>query len=269
MRFLRTLTLATLALAFTGTVAVVISATTDLNAAASFAMAIGADMAMASLGSLAGFSGIGGIIGAVVQNPIIGQARNSFATGVFSNWKGLKVMRSKAISVANPRTPAQQAVRRKMALLASAFRNSLPGLRIGFVRFQQGTTAWATFLQRNYAAMQDNGTIATIPTLGLEVSAGTLIGFDTPEVTVLNATDLQLNWVPNAGQVGANADDIACMVIVNSNTGATESVISNRARADGSCTFVFTSGISVSPTTRYVFFKTAAGDDVSDSQIAA
>jgi hypothetical protein len=43
----------------------------------------------------------------VVQNPVIGRSKQKFANVVLSTWYGRNVMRSKALTVRNPRSPKQ------------------------------------------------------------------------------------------------------------------------------------------------------------------
>jgi len=204
-----------------------------------------------------------------VQNPIIGQAQNQAGGMIFSTWKQLKVMRSKPLSVANPQTPAQQAVRRRMALLASLMRELLQGLRLGFVRYQNGTTQWAQFLKENYAtATTDNGTIAAITVNALKFAKGTLLGL--PDLTIGNVTgqNVQVTWRDNSGQPGANASDKIALIAVNANGSAVSLQITSTIRTAESATITCGDDITAATAKIYAFAYNAAGDDVSDSQLA-
>lgn len=205
-----------------------------------------------------------------VQNPIIGQAINQAGGMVFSVWKQLKVMRSKPLSVANPKTPAQEAVRRRMALLASLMREVLQGIRVGFVRYQNGTTQWAQFLKENYATgTTDNGTSASLITTGLQFAKGTLLPVPDLEIGTVSGQDIPLTWTDNGGQTGANADDQLHAVLVNANGSAVAYVPSNKVRTDGSATITAPVGITAATAKVICFFSTVASDDVSNSQYAA
>lgn len=205
-----------------------------------------------------------------VQNPIIGQAINQAGGMIFSVWKQLKVMRSKPLSVANPRTPAQEAVRRRMALLASLMREVLQGIRIGFVRFQNGTTQWAQFLKENYASgTSDNGTTASLITTALTFAKGTLLPVTDLEIGTVSGQSIPLSWTDNSGQPGANASDELHVVLVNAAGDAVAYINTARSRSDEGGTLTAPADITAATAKVICFFATAAGDDVSDSQYAA
>lgn len=202
-----------------------------------------------------------------VQNPIIGQAVNQAGGMIFSVWKQLKVMRSKPLSVANPQTPAQQAVRRRMALLASVMRELLSAIRVGYTRFQNGTTQWAQFLKENYATgTSDNGTTASLITTDLQFSKGTLLGMVDGIIVSASSGEIDIEWTDNSGQQGANASDRLHVILINANGSAVASVVTGSTRSTESATFTTPSDIVEATAKVIVFFANAAGDDVSDSQ---
>lgn len=204
-----------------------------------------------------------------VQNPIIGQAQNQAGGMIFSTWKQLKVMRSKPLSVANPQTPAQQAVRRRMALLASLMRELLQTIRTGYVRFQSGTTQWAQFLKENYATgTSDNGTTAAITVGALKFAKGTLLGI--PDVAVSDVTGqvITLQWSDNSGQPGAGATDELNVVLVDADGLAVASVANSAIRDTEEVAITAPDDITAATCKVYVFLVNPAGDDVSDSQLA-
>jgi hypothetical protein len=205
-----------------------------------------------------------------VQNPIIGQAVNTAGGMIFSNWKTLKVMRSKPLAVANPKTPAQQANRRRMALLASRMRELLQTIRLGYVRYQNGTTQWAQFIKANYATgTSDNGTIASLVTSALRFAQGSLL----PVMGLVNAgiigQDITVDWTDNSGQPGANATDKLHVVLVNADGSAVAAINTGVTRATEIATITAPDDITAATAVVYAFFANVAGDDVSDSQIAA
>lgn len=205
-----------------------------------------------------------------IQNPIIGQAINQAGGMIFSVWKQLKVMRSKPLSVANPRTPAQEAVRRRMALLASLMREVLQGIRVGFVRFQNGTTQWAQFLKENYATgTSDNGTTASLITTALKFAKGTLLPVADFEIGTVSGQTIPLSWTDNSGQPGANSDDRLHVVLVNAAGDAVAYIFADVKRVDGAASITAPADITAATAKVIGFFATVAADDVSDSQYAA
>lgn len=205
-----------------------------------------------------------------VQNPIIGQAINQAGGMIFSVWKQLKVMRSRPLKVANPRTPAQEAVRRRMALLASLMREALQGIRIGFVRYQNGTTQWAQFLKENYATgTSDNGTTASLITTALTFAKGTLLQVPNLEIDSVTGQNIALAWTDNSGQPGANGNDELHVVLVNATGDAVAYEYNGTKRSDGHATVTAPADITAATAKVIAFFATPAADDVSDSQYAA
>lgn len=204
-----------------------------------------------------------------VQNPIIGQAINQAGGMIFSVWKQLKVMRSKPLSVANPRTPAQEAVRRRMALLASMMRELLQTIRVGFVRYQNGTTQWAQFLKENYASgTSDNGTSASLVTTALHFAKGTLLQVPNLRIDDVTGQDIAVTWDDNSGQPGANASDKLCVILVNANGSAVYADLTDTLRSAMNDTITAPAEITAATTKVICFFRNTAGDDVSDSQYA-
>lgn len=205
-----------------------------------------------------------------VQNPIIGQAINQAGGMIFSVWKQLKVMRSKPLSVANPKTPAQEAVRRRMALLASLCREALQGIRLGFVRYQNGTTQWAQFLKENFATgTSDNGTTASLIPSALTFAKGTLLQVQEFEISGVSGQDITVVWSDNTGQPGAAGNDMLHVVLVNDDGAAVAYVNTGVQRSATVAVIPAPADITAATAKVIGFFVNAAADDVSDSQYAA
>jgi len=86
---------------------------------------------------------------AVVQNPVIGQARNSAGGMIFQNWRGKKVMRARPITVSNPNTPAQQTQRNLMKTISLLGRQIISFIRLSFAEVAIGVTEYNVFVSRN------------------------------------------------------------------------------------------------------------------------
>jgi hypothetical protein len=154
-----------------------------------------------------------------------------------------------------------------MSLLASLMRTVLNEIRVGFVRFQSGTTQWAQFLKANYATgTSDNGTTASLITTALKFAQGTLLpveGF-THETPV--GQDIDINWIDNSGATGANASDVLHVLFVNADGSDVAGITTSLTRADEAGTVTAPAGINASTCKVVAFFAHVAGDDVSDSQ---
>ncbi len=68
----------------------------------------------------------------IVSNPLIGASRKSMGNATFSNWKGIYVLKTKPISVANPNSQAQIQQRSAFRQLVQAFREMPGAIRTGY-----------------------------------------------------------------------------------------------------------------------------------------
>lgn len=69
---------------------------------------------------------------AIVQNPITGRTRKKFGTAVFSKQFDQNTMRTKPISVRNPRTEGQVKQRTKFATVVDLVRQALPEINSAY-----------------------------------------------------------------------------------------------------------------------------------------
>ena len=162
----------------------------------------------------------GSLTMAVTQNTLIGRSRNKIGGAVFRTWKGLNVLQSKPLTVANPDTVAQQFQRNKMRALVNMFRQYLAFLRLSFNEFNNGTTPWATFVGKNLkAAFSGSPPTPTFVPEDLIVSSGTLVNPSISSFSNPSGRNISISWVDNSGQPGANASDRAVIVCA---TGAGE-----------------------------------------------
>ena len=69
---------------------------------------------------------------AKTQNTLIGRSSGSVGGATFSTWKGINVLKSKPLTVANPRTPGQVATRNMFTALVALYRMIANQVKIGF-----------------------------------------------------------------------------------------------------------------------------------------
>ena len=86
---------------------------------------------------------------AIVQNPIIGRAKNKLANVIFSTNHGANVLRSKPIAVRNPQSAAQMSQRTLIKILTSVLSNCLPIIQLGFRGFTSKMAAYSYALKVN------------------------------------------------------------------------------------------------------------------------
>lgn len=147
----------------------------------------------------------------VIKQGILGGFQNKVGAVIGSNWKGIATMRSRPISVANPRTGKQVAVRSEFSTLvkmASTLNATL--IRPYWSRFAQKKTGANAFIGANYGKMA--GTVIDIPKRMI-LSQGKLDGLAEYAVD-FNGSDHVLVWDEAAfGVYGAATDKVSVFAL--------------------------------------------------------
>lgn len=148
----------------------------------------------------------------VIKQGILGGFQNKVGAVIGSNWKGIATMRSRPISVANPRTGKQVAVRSEFSTLvkmASALNATL--IRPYWSRFAQKKTGANAFIAANYGKLAGNP--ITAPDR-MVLSQGKLDGLANYGVNLVGG-DYQLGWNENAlGVYGAATDKVSVFALL-------------------------------------------------------
>lgn len=147
----------------------------------------------------------------VIKQGILGGFQNKVGAVIGSNWKGIATMRSRPISVANPRTGKQVAVRSEFSTLvkiASALNATL--IRPFWSRFAQKKTGANAFIAANYGKL--TGAPSSAPERMI-FSQGKLDGLS--ELTSnVDAHNHVINWNEAAlGVYGAANDKVAVFAV--------------------------------------------------------
>lgn len=203
---------------------------------------------------------------AIVQNPLIGRSRNKVAGTVFSKWKGRNVLRSKPDQVANPNSVGQQRQRSVIRQLVAIGRPVLAAIRYGFASIRATNSEWAEFMRVNAnEAFTGTAPDATFVPANLTVSRGTLGNPADLDVGTPTGQDVPATWSNDSGTPGRNATDLLVAVIVKDDGSGSAYVPTDRERQNGSATIEFPDGFTPASCHLYLFFRSAAGDDASDS----
>lgn len=148
----------------------------------------------------------------VIKQGILGGFQNKVGAVIGSNWKGIATMRSRPISVANPRTGKQVAVRSEFSTLvkmASTLNATL--IRPYWSRFAQKKTGANAFISANYGKLA--GDITHIPDRMI-LSQGKLDGLADYAVNYAGA-DFLLSWTPaTLGVYGAATDKVSIFALL-------------------------------------------------------
>lgn len=203
-----------------------------------------------------------------VQNTLIGKSSGSVGGATFSTWKGINVLKSKAIAVANPQTAAQMFQRAKMTLMVELFRLIAGVVDVGFKTLAIGKSSYNAFVSLNIkSAISGTSALdADIDYPNLEIAKGTIGSIALDLVTGTNASaNVVLDWDDALAPVGSNPSDIAYGAVYNATQG-NWGFVSSAIRSAGTTTVVMPSNVVTADVLHaYLFFKSASSDAVSDS----
>ena len=202
---------------------------------------------------------------AIVQNPITGRTRGKFSTAVFSKQFGKNTMRSKALSVRNPRSPEQLDQRAKFNVALAFVRSVISIVRVGYAKFASGMSAYnACMRQVMLEAIGGSYPNYDITYADVMLAQGPLTGFSAPSAIAAAGKKINFAWTDNTGQGNASDSDIFCYGILNKDSGEVYSGVSARTRKDGSLS-VTTSAQANDKVEVYGFFISATTGEASDS----
>jgi hypothetical protein len=127
---------------------------------------------------------------AITQNFLIGRTRKSAGGATFSTYKGLNIVKAKAVSVANPRTQGQVQNRNTIKELVAEFRRFPNVIRKAFAEAPNPISEFNQFVRENYQSAKAAVLAGNIKfDLSLFVgSKGTLSKLDVIDYTWTNAT---------------------------------------------------------------------------------
>lgn len=144
---------------------------------------------------------------------ILGGISGKIGNVIGSSWKGIPVIKSKPLSVANPKTTAQVAQRTKMTNVVAFSQQILAGIiKPLWDRFAQQASGYNDFVSANIALFAAE---YPVPLADMIISKGKMV-FINPAVVDPGAAedDVVVNWsviLPDA--FAANDDDVYLLVM--------------------------------------------------------
>lgn len=196
---------------------------------------------------------------AVIKSGILGGVSGSIGNVTGSSWKGIAVLRTKPLSVANPNTPAQQAVRTpwsSLTKLASSITGSI--IQLAWNGIASKMSGYNLFLQKN-AQKAFDASGAFVPA-DLLVSPGTLISTSITSTIIDDLGSAPITWSTVLPSVQALATDKAYVAVFDTDgklVGVSSGVA---ARSAGTVTITFLETLTSHETYNvYLFFMSADG----------
>ncbi|NJL77434.1 MAG: hypothetical protein HC892_22760 [Saprospiraceae bacterium] len=200
---------------------------------------------------------------AIIKQGILGGIQNKIGNVVGTSWKGISVIKSLPVSVANPKTAAQVAQRDRFTA-AVKFASEILGTVIKplWDRFSQRQSGYNAFVSANIANFE--GVI-------LETSENLIISRGKMAATPMSDAEVRkeggivtITWVDDSGQGFKQATDLAYAVAYNRATAEATGTGGTVTRADGTISFVM-NGDPIDGVDLYLAFRRADGTIVSDT----
>lgn len=201
---------------------------------------------------------------AVIKRGILGGFSNKIGNVVGTSWKGIAVMKSLPLSVANPRTLAQLNQRGRFANLSSMGSSILaPIIKPLWDRFAQQESGFNEFMRTNMEAMDEAGN-PDIETF--QISKGKMNAVNpTTVVADASASTVVVTWPTTLTDAYADPTDLAYIAVWNHNGTVLRGFGGTVPRSAGTATVSVPSMIAGEPTDVFLAFKRVDGTVVSNT----
>lgn len=201
----------------------------------------------------------------VIKRGILGGFSGKIANVVGSSWKGISVMKSLPLSVANPRTAKQVTQRTKFSrVVAFALAILSTVIKPLWDRFAQGQSGFNAFVSENLALFAAGALPA--PLANLKISVGRMDETAISAITKASASTLKVDWIDDTGEGFKLEDDIPLLVVINETTGSVKGYnVIAAAREDATITVTVEGATSTSAYSCYLAFRRADGTVVSNT----
>jgi hypothetical protein len=198
---------------------------------------------------------------AIIKRGILGGFQKKIGNVVGSNWKGIDVMRTLPVSVANPRTAKQVEARTKFGTISKVASKLLGDIiKPLWDRFAQYQSGYNAFIKANIGAVGPSGNIAMNQ---IVIANGKM------EATPISVTSgagtsgpFTFTWTDDSGDGFKLATDQLYIVLADVNFQNVETIPAAAIRSDGTVTVP---ALSFLPSDGYFAFKREDGTIVSKS----
>lgn len=205
----------------------------------------------------------------IIRSGILGGFSGKVANVVGSSWKGIAVMKSLPLSVANPQTAGQVAQRGRFSNVV-AFAVAILGtvIKPAWDRFAQRQSGFNAFISENIDLFDDE---SPSPVGDLVISKGRMASTAIDGVVVDGVgQDISISWTDDSGEGFKLADDTPLIVVADTTTdevlGYNETTV---ARSDEAAIVAVPGDRDSDTYAVYLAFRRADGTVVSDTSYSA
>lgn len=202
---------------------------------------------------------------AKIPQGIFGGLSGKIGNLVGSSWKGIPVLKTKPLSVANPRTAAQVAQRNSFTGVVEYAKVILvPVIKPLRDRFAVKMSGFNTFVSDNIAFFDEEGPIVPKDVI---ISSGSLLACeDLNGSSSYSANEVVLNWTDNSGIGNAFPGDEVYVVIYGSENKDVAGFATPAVRTDATVTITVPWDTTLGETlTCHLSFRRTDGTLVSNS----
>ncbi len=169
---------------------------------------------------------------------ILGAFSGKLGNVIGTFWKGKSIMRIVPANVANPNTPAQQAMRARFTLLVQFLSTNAKFFKIGFSAMSAKITELNAAFRANYEA----GVTGLYPSLKIDAknlvtSKGDLASLNGFAAASTVPNTIELTWNDNSGDQGASNTDKINVAVFDEATGESVTILQAADRLTESYTF--------------------------------
>ena len=208
-----------------------------------------------------------------VQNTLIGRSSGSVGGTTFTTWKGINVLKAKAVTVANPQTLPQRQQRSRLAFMVNIYRTIAASLVIGFRSLAIEKSPYNAFMSTNIIAATsvDASAVTTLVPANFQISKGTIGAVaqsgGSPSATNGSPT-VQISWSTTLPLGGAD-NDLINMAVYNETQDNWGINIGTDVRVAGTSTVTMPTNV-VNGDTLHSYFACSSQSDnsVSDTSYA-
>lgn len=178
----------------------------------------------------------------VLKQGILGGISGRIGNVVGSSWKGIPVIKSRPLSVSNPKTAPQVAQRTKMTN-AVAFARAILAIFIKplWDRFQTGMSGYNAFIAENIALFS---TAMPLTPANLVTSKGKMAATAISVMTAAAASNyVHIEWVDDSGEGYKLSTDKVYVVVINEDKESVQAFDTGAARDDVSADVEFDEGL--------------------------
>ena len=145
---------------------------------------------------------------AIFQGSLTGAMKGKMGNVVFTRVFGKNVVKSKALSVRNPKTAGQTSQRTKFALIQDLMSQAKVVIRLGFAKLAVGMSAYNVGMQYNLANAIGGTTAApAVDWDNLQLSQGDTAGVYNMAGQANAGQQITITWDNNSTSPGAAVDD--------------------------------------------------------------